>query len=283
MRFHASTYLTLGVLAVCAGAWAVGPGGEGGNGNQDSQSCLVRPDTDAPDDNAKGNVRIRSKGNGNSERFDVHVQKVEAGVEHHLFLEDPLDSDTFVDLGDLPGDGGSQKLALDTKKGDELPLMDQGVLTTEDLIGRRIEVRKGDDVELEGVVPPYGLEKKNQKVKIEVDADEDDPQPDITGTLEMRSKENKGQERIILTLKKVDFDDGPFDVFVEDAVGSGVFVNVGDLDQKSEHKGKYKRDCKKGQALPTGVMFVSDLGGRLIQVRDDADVVFLETTIPSLD
>jgi hypothetical protein len=276
MRFHSLPYLPLTALALCAGALALGPG----NGNQDSQTCLVRPDTAAPDDNAKGNVRIRSKGNG-SERFDVHVQKVEAGVEHHVFLQDAPGSVTFVDLGDLPGDGGSQKLALDTKKGDALPL---SVESTEELIGLRVEVRNGDDVvELEGEVPPYGLSKKPKKVEESFDAEDDAPQPDITVKLEMRSKANKGQERIILTLKQVDFADGPFDVFVEDGVGSGVFVNAGDLEQKSEHKGKFRRDCKKGQALPTGVMFVSELGGRLIQVRDEADAVFVEHVIPTLD
>ncbi len=274
MRDRGLTYLTLCAFALCAGALAFAPGG----GKPDSQTCLVRPDADAPDGNAKGTLRIRSK--GNSERFDVHIMKVEAGAAHHLWIEDPLDSDTFTDLGDLPGSGGSQKLALDTKKGDELPL---GVATTDELIGRRVEIRKGGDVELVGQVPPYGLSKKPAKEEVTLEAEADDPQPDITATLELRSKANKGQERIILTLQHVDFDDGPFDVFVEDGIASGDFVNAGDLEKKAEHKGHYRRDCKKGQMLPAGVMFVSELGGRLLQVRDGADVVYLETTIPTLN
>ena len=276
MHHRGSSY-PVAVLLLCAGALAFGEGG--GNGNQDSQSCLVRPDDNAPDDNAKGTVRIRSKGN-NSERFDVHAIKVDKDEEHHLWIEDPLDSDTFTDLGDLPGDGGSQKLALDTKKGDTLPL---GVTSVEELIGRRIEVRHGDDVELEGDVPPFGLDKKSKKEKVTLDAEPDDPQPDVTATLEMRSKENKGQERIILTVKKIDFDDGPFDVWVEDGAATNVFVNEGDLEQLSEHKGRYRRDCQKGQALPGDVMFVGELEGRRIQVRDGDDVVYLEGTIPSLE
>lgn len=273
MRHRSSTYLALCTLALCAGALGFDPGG----GKQDSQTCLVRPES-APDGNAKGTLRIRSK--GNSERFDVHIMKVDAGAEHHLWIEDPIDSDTFTDLGDLPGSGGSQKLALDTKKGDTLPL---GVLTTEELIGRRVEVRHADDVELEGQVPPYGLSKKPAKVKETVQAEDSDPQPDITATLELRSKADKGQERIILTLKTIDFGPGPFDVFVEDGVGSGVFVDAGDVDKLSEHKGRYRRDCQKGQALPAGVMFVSDLAGRKLQVRNGADVVYLELVIPDVD
>ncbi|HEX5012312.1 MAG TPA: hypothetical protein VFY71_18130 [Planctomycetota bacterium] len=275
MQHRRPTYLALCTLALCAGALAFGPGG----GKEDSQSCLVRPDG-ASDDNAKGTLRIRSQ--GNSERFDVHIMKVEPGVEHHLWIQDPIDSDppTFTDLGDLPGDGGSQKLALDTKKGDTLPL---GVTTTTDLIGRLVEIRQGDIVELGGEVPPYGLSKKPEKVKETVTAADTDPQPDIVAKLELRSKANKGQERIIVTLTHVDFSAGPFDVFVEDAVGSGVFVNVGDLEQLSNAKGRYRRDCKKGQALPAGVMFVSELSGRTLQVRDGADTVFLSTVIPQID
>jgi hypothetical protein len=206
--------------------------------------------------------------------------KVDPGVEHHLWIEDSIGSDTFTDFGDLPGDGGSQKLALDTKKGDALP---HNVDFTEELIGLRVEIRQGDDVELEGQVPPYGLSKKPAKVKEKFEAADTDPQPDITATLELRSKADKGQERIILTLKKVDFGAGPFDVFVEDGVGSGVFVNAGDVDKLSEHKGRYRRDCKQGQALPAGVMFVSELAGRTLQVRDGADVVFLELVIPDVN
>jgi hypothetical protein len=273
MARRSSTYLTLCTLALCAGALAYGPGG----GKQDSQTCLVRPES-APDDNAKGTLRIRSK--GNSERFDVHIMKVEPGVEHHLWIEDSIGSDTFTDFGDLPGDGGSQKLALDTKKGDTLP---HNVSTTAELIGLRVEIRQGDDVELEGQVPPYGLPKKPQKAKETVQAGDKAPQPDLTATIEMRSKADKGQERIIVTLKKVDFTSGPFTVFVEDAPDSGTFVNVGDVEKLSDHKGRYRRDCKQGQALPAGVMFVSELASRRLQVRDGSDVVYLDDVLPGVE
>jgi hypothetical protein len=272
MRPSKLTYLGVSSLAVCVAALAFAPGGK-----QDSQTCLVRPD-DGPDGNAKGTLRIRSK--GNSERFDVHIMKVEAGDEHHLWIEDPIDSDTFTDLGDLPGGGGSQKLALDTKKGDSLPL---GVQTTDELIGRRVEIRHADDVELEGQVPPYGLPKKPQKAKDTVQATDKDPQPDLTATIEMRSKADKGQERIIVTLKDIDFGPGPFSIFVEDAVDSGTFVDAGGVEKLSEHKGRYRRDCKKGEALPAGVMFVSELGGRRLQVRDGDDVVYLDDVLPTVE
>jgi hypothetical protein len=258
-------------IAVISTAVLAAPGG---GGKPDSQTCLVRPD-DGPDGNAKGTLRIRSQ--GNAERFDVHIMKVEGGTDHHLWIEDPLDSDLFTDLGDLPGGGGSQKLALNTKHGDDLPL---GVQTVEELIGRKVQIRKGADIELVGEVPPFGLSKKPVKVKQSIDAEDTAPQPKIEATLELRSKADKGQERIILTLKHVDFSDGPFHVVVEDGVGSGIFVDAGHLEQLTDSKGRYRRDCKQGQMLPGGVMFVTDLAGRRLEVRDDADVVYLSTTIP---
>jgi hypothetical protein len=42
-----------------------------------------------------------------------------------------------------------------------------------------------------------------------------------------------------------------------------------------------RRDTKKGQALPDGVFFVSELADRLIEVRRDSDgTVYLRGTIP---
>ena len=71
--------------------------------------------------------------------------------------------------------------------------------------------------------------------------------------------------------------------FVEDGVGSGVFVNSGHLEKLSNSKGRYRRDCKQGQMLPGGAMMLIDLAGRRLEVRDGADTVYLSTTIPNID
>ena len=60
-------------------------------------------------------------------------------------------------------------------------------------------------------------------------------------------------------------------------------MNAGDVEKLSKHKGRFRRDCKKGEALPGGVMFVSELGGRVLQVRDHDDAVFIETVIPAVE
>jgi len=115
---------------------------------------------------------------------------------------------------------------------------------------------------------------------VEVEAPDGAPAQDMHGTLSLRGKDDKGQERIDLKAKKVPFDDGPFHVFVEEDVGAGTFVDSGKLDKTGKHEGRWRRDTKKGQALPDGVFFVSDLADRLIEVRDDDGTVYLRGTIP---
>jgi hypothetical protein len=244
---------------------------------EDSQVSLVRPDP-APDADAKGTLRIRSDKKG--ERFDVHVQKVDAAVTYGLWIEDPDDSGLFVHFADLEGDD-DLKLALDTKKGDELPLDAE---SNDDLIGRRLEVRAGGDVVLKGTVPPFGLSKKPAKAKLEILPPDGAPAPEMKASLKLRSKADKGQERIDLKAKKVPFeDDGPFHVFIEDAVGSDVFEDAGELEQTDDTVGRYRRDTKQGQELPLGVGFVSELAGRALEVRDDGGVVYLAGTIPAVE
>ena len=61
---------------------------------------------------------------------------------------------------------------------------------------------------------------------------------------------------------------------------TGVFVNAGDLEQIWKSKGRHRRDCTKGEALPAGAIFATDLESRTIQVRDGADTVFLSDVMP---
>jgi hypothetical protein len=262
------------LLVLVAGAVAAG----GGNGKKDSQISLVRPE-DPPDPDAKGTLRIREKGKGQS--FEVHVMKVNADHALHVWIEDPVDSDSFTDIGTMTA-GGSPKLKLDTKKGDALPL---NAASIDELIGRDVQVRHEDEIVLKGFVPPWDLSKKPQKATAEIDAPEGAPAEDMHAKLSLRSKADKGQERIDLQAKKVPWDDDlHLRVFVEDGVASGVFVDSGELEQTAKHAGRWRRDTKKGQDLPDGVHFVSELAGRLIEVRRTSDgEVFLRGTIPAVE
>lgn len=275
MRLHTLTCLSVSACTLLAvGALAMGPPGKG---KKDSQICLVKPE-DAPDGNAKGTLRIRAK--GNSESLEIHILQVSADNEHHAWMEDAVASGNFLDIGTLGG-GGSQQLEFDTKKGGALPLL---AASLDDLIDRKVEIRHGDDVILQGTVPPFGLSKKPQKADTEITAPDGAPQPDMHAKLSLRSKADKGQERIDLKAKHVDWGDDSFRVFVEDGVGSGVLVDSGELQKTGDHEGRWKRDTKQGQALPAGASFVSELAGRLIELHRTADdVVFLSGTIPAVE
>jgi hypothetical protein len=243
---------------------------------QDSQVSLVRPD-DPPDDDAKGTLRIRSEKKG--ERFDVHVQKVDVDLVHELWIEEPDDSGLFVFVSTLDREKNELKYSVFTKKGDDLPL---DAVDTEELIGRRVEVRSSDAVVLKGVVPPYGLSKKPVKAKAEILAPQGAPEPDMQGKLELRSKPDKGQERIDFKVKKVPFEtEGPFRVFIENDLD--VLTDVGELEQTGNSSGRFRRDTKQGQPLPLDVFGVIELAGRAIEVRDGDDVVFLAGVIPTPD
>jgi hypothetical protein len=276
MRTHQLTRTALAVLAL-AGTAALGMG-PGGNGKKDSQICLVRPD-DPPDGDAKGTLRIRHKGNGDS--LEIHVQKVDADQTLHAWMEDPIDSDTFTDIGALSS-GGSPKLKFETKKGDALPL---AAASLDDLIGRKVEIRQDAAVVLQGVVPPWDLSKHPQKATLTITPPDGAPAPDMSAKLSLRAKDDKGQERIELKAKKVPWDsDLHLKVFVEDGVASGVFVDSGEVDKKGDSGAHWKRDTKQGQALPAGANFCSELAGRLIEVRRVSDdVVYLRGTIPAVE
>jgi len=250
----------------------------GGNGKQDSQASLVRPE-DPLDFDAKGTLRIREKGSSSS--FEVRVLKVAKDSELNLWIEEPLDSDELIDVGPLSG-GGSKTLSFDTKKGGVLPFE---VESLDELVGRAVRVQHGIDVVLQGFVPTWDLPGKPQKATAGIEPPDGAPADEMRGKLSLRSKADKGQERIELKAQHV-----PWDfvlvlrVFVEDAVDSGAFLDVGLIEKTGGKSGRWRRDTKQGDPLPGGASFVSELAGRLIEVRRASDgEVFLRGSIPQVD
>ena len=102
------------------------------------------------------------------------------------------------------------------------------------------------------------------------------------GSVRLRRQNKKGElvARFDVAAQKVGAS-GPFELFLEDGVGSGVFENLGDL--KSSGKTlEWSADTSKGDALPLDVDALEDLVGRVLQVRADGDVI-LGATLPELD
>jgi hypothetical protein len=276
-----ATLLGCALLLLAPSTLAMGKGGKGGK--TDVQACLVRPD-DAPDADAKGRVRLRlmtKKGEPRT-RLDVRVMKVDTGLDHELHLEDAPGSESFDLLGSLEVSDGDLVWSMDTGAGDDLP---GGAESADDLVGRRVEVRVGGEVVLAGVVPALDLSKKPVKEALKLaPPDPEAPASAMKARLKLRSKAAKGQHRLALKARKVPFGDSDFHVFLETDVASDVFEDVGPLEQKgSSAKGRYRRDCWQGQALPMDAADLASLAGRRLQIRDDEDAVHLEAMLPAMD
>jgi hypothetical protein len=243
---------------------------------EDSMACLVRPD-DGPDADAKGFIHTHSDKKG--DRFDIRVSNVPTTADLQAFIEDPANSNVFGNVGPLVEASNDLVIAFDTKKGEALPL---GVTDVEALAGRRVEIRNATGgVLLFGFVPPFGLATNVSKAKVKIFADETAPFPKMKGTLQLRSKPNKGQERIVFKAQHIPENSGPLHVFIED--GQGVFVDDGLMEMTGKTTGRYARDCTDGDQLPQGVTSVDALVGRQIELRDETIAeALLSAEIPEL-
>jgi len=95
---------------------------------------------------ASGAVKLSFSGAKATGRFDVKAKKVDKGLPFHVFIETAVGSGTFVDAGAMV----KAKYRRDTKRGDPLPA---GAKSVTGLSGRKIQVRNGAEVVLEGVIP----------------------------------------------------------------------------------------------------------------------------------
>jgi len=115
---------------------------------------LVLP-ASPPEPAAEGRVELMSKPWKGDERFGVEAQSLPAG-EYSVFVEEPLGSGLFEEVGDLapdPDEPGQLQLDLRRKFGDPLPL---GVEVVDELLGRAVEVRDSVGSAFLQVVLPAG-------------------------------------------------------------------------------------------------------------------------------
>jgi hypothetical protein len=267
----------LAILAISAPAWAAAP--------EKGESALVRV-ADAPDDDARGEVRIRT--HKKDQRLWVRVTHIDAAADVDLYLENAGGVMEFV--GSLePGNDEAEDAAFRyrarLKKGQgELPF---GVSSVAELQGRAIEIRIGAASALTGHVPMLGISpRKHHKARVTLDPTDAAPD-DARARLRLRSKPFKGDERFELMV--VDFalaEDDTLLLFLEDPANPGTWVDLGDFEQHpheiDEHR--YRRRTRKGAPLPFFVDAVSDLGGLAVEVRDgDGNQVWFEGVVPNFD
>jgi hypothetical protein len=269
------------VIGLSVAAVAAPPSQGKSKSKSDALASLVRPEADL-DGKARGSIRFRAqeKKQVAVQKLDVAGRKIDPSTTLELFMEGAAPG-PFTSLGFLALDDSVFRISFDSSQGDPMPF---GVESLDELVGRAVEVRDGGgDVVLRGAMPDPDAPKKPVKAALVMDAGVDIGQSPIQGKIKLRSKANKGQHRMAVKIRKAPFSQGALHLACETAVGSGVFANVGAVDQNgSSAQGRYRRDTHKGDPLPDGALSLEALAGRKLQVRDAAEDVLLEVLVPAM-
>lgn len=257
-----------------------------GSDDLEGKAPLLRPDP-APDADAKGTVKLEHDPKKDEGEFKVKAERLDPALSFELFLEDAAGSGNLVSVGTMEADddedeGGEFKIEFESEDG--LPL---GVSSVQELVGRALEVQSGGVVYLFGTVPEMSQEKggKWQKAKSALVRPEPPVVAEAKGKIEVRSRSSDNRHRFKVKAEHLPADS--YHLFVEDAVGSGQFVDAGamaqddeDDDEGSEYE--FKADTKNGDALPAGAQTAAELAGRRVEVRDSLDQVVLYGTVPDV-
>jgi hypothetical protein len=75
---------------------------------------------------------------------------------------------------------------------------------------------------------------------------------------------------------------GTYSIFIEDPPSSAIMTNIGFLmlSTNNVHSGSYNIDTRQGETLPLESPTVTNLTGRVIEIRDAFDEIHLEGIIP---
>jgi hypothetical protein len=240
---------------------------------QSTRIFLTRPVSGAPDLDADGSLLIRSYDGGDRERFDVRIHHVLPGVVHELYIEDG--EEQFVLVAELEG-GKSKKFSADTAQGEILPLE----ATLAELTGRALEVRVDGEVLLSTVVPAFVDDAAHKSAKEQLDVADGSPSGGAQGVIFAKANDKNGLQFLRLKVKDLGFQSFAYTLWVEDT--EGTLVPAGSIEQYGKRKGRYVSNTRTGKPLPLGELYIDDLAGRKLEIRDQNDAVYLEEVVPPL-
>ncbi len=245
----------------------------------------------APDPNAFWQIRLEK--HGAEQKFRVRGENLATQgplTPFGVWLENGVGSGTFFSLGSMvleSSGNGRWELELEAEGSAPAAL---GVADLVDVAGRVVQVRAaGGEVHLTGIVPNIGTGGGGgpggpaSEVQVSLQRPVPAPDPDAFGKVEL---EKRGSEQEF----KVDgrnLPAGPadgFGVFVEDGVGTGIFLTVGAMAIKSPSQGRWELNIEHHGAAPPqlGVADLSDLAGRRLEVRGVSGAVHLWAVLPSI-
>lgn len=186
-----------------------------------------------------------------------------SGAEYAVELETGPGSDEYTSIGTLTVTSAASKLVL---TGGSTPLAALGVTSYAQLAGRIVRLRNASDVVvLSGVIPVPGPQAP-AKVTGKITRVPNSVAPKASGKLSLQYTPATGGARFDATLRGFPKSAAPA-LWIEDAPGSGVFVDAGPF-----VKTKFTRDTAAGDTLPGGATTLAGLRGRRIEVRVGAAV-----------
>lgn len=255
-----------------------------------AETPLTRP-AGAPDSNAAGKIRVEHDAGNNRDKLKVEAEYIDTTLTFEAWVADGVGTMTFI--ANMPTNGpGEVEVEFDTDEGLPLPF---SATTVESLAGRVLEVRSGGLTFLQGTIPSIngggggggsgsgsGSGSKWEIGKSPLMRPTPAPDADASGYVETRKRASDNHQKFKVEAEHLD-PAGSFSVFVEDAVGSGVFASAGVMgSQSSVGEFELELETEDGDALPFGVASVDDLAGRGVQVRDGSNVVYLEGMVPGV-
>ncbi|MBM3985067.1 MAG: hypothetical protein FJ296_05160 [Planctomycetes bacterium] len=240
---------------------------------QSTRLFLTRPVSGAPDLDATGSVLVRSYDGGDRERFDLRIHNVLPEMVHELWVAD--ETDTLVLVAELEG-GKSKKYSVDTDDGETLPLG----LTLAELAGRRIEVQADSQLLLQSVVPTFVDDAQLKSATEILDVATGSPNLGAQGKLFVKANDKQGLQFLRLKAKDLGFQSFSYTLWIDD--GEGTMVEVGSIEQYGKRKGRFVSNTRSGKPLPLGVLYLSDIVGRTIEVRNNLGEAILDEKIPPL-
>jgi hypothetical protein len=234
---------------------------------------LTRPEFGAPDLDAKGYVRIRSHDGGDREVLEVRAFKITLQSAHELWMDDGLGTMTFV--ANLSG-GTTKKFVADTQKGDPLPFD----LTLAELAGRRIEVQVNGELLLASAVPTFVVEDKHKFAEEHLDVPPTAPNQGAQGMIKVKANDQRGLQYLRIKAKDLGWQSFTYNLWIEDEKGQ--MVESVEFVQYGKRKGRIILNTRAGMSLPLGALYLDDISGRKVEIRDQNGLVVLEEFIPPL-
>ncbi|HET6203469.1 MAG TPA: DUF1028 domain-containing protein [Planctomycetota bacterium] len=221
-----------------------------------------------PDGNGdlRGEVAVGAPGRGPGGEVGVFSAANGLLVFSHAGLSGDLVGDAVATAGDLDGDGVAD-LLLGAPGADPSRALDAGQARVFSLTG------------IGGAIPV----ELRLRARVALPRVLAEPDADASGRAELRL-EGRGQS-LEVEVRQLDAGGGsPYAAFLEDAVGSGSFLSLGELEAASPASGRWRLSLTGEGAPPAqlGGALLASLEGRRLEVRDSSGKPFLRARLPSL-